>query len=168
MTASVPNQGPFRTIETVAIDLLMSQTELLERVSLLDTGGEFGPVQRTRWIMAAADGGWTPVELLAAVRWLNVHHDGFVKIAHVHKRIERERELLHAAEVLCYEHPVVIKALGYDSPQAARDDRSRDIIGWKATKGAAAWSMLTRAEWIAWMETDRSVREQALRLAFAQ
>jgi hypothetical protein len=145
----------------------LTPDQVAEQVAMLDTAEAFDAVAMHRWVTAAADGQWTAEEFESAVRWLNLNHAGYTKIAHVHKRILRERELLRAAKALSYEHPDVIKALGYDSPRAAEDAHNRDIIGWNQDQGERAWPMLTRAEWIAWMERDRDDRLTSLRAAFA-
>jgi hypothetical protein len=102
----------------------MDDTELLQRVALLDIGGDFGPVQHTRWMRAAAEGQWTGEELLTAVDWLNLNHTGYVKIAHVHEQIGRQRKTLRLARMFCWQHE---NAIGVVSEIVGRPVTAKDV-----------------------------------------
>lgn len=145
-----------------------SNADIQAFLNMLDTGQALDKVQAVRWRCAIEDGRWTVEEAMSAARWLNLNRTGYVNIAHVHERIKRERELLKAAKFLSFEHPAVVKALGFDSPDAAAEARNRDIVGWNATTAEQVWPMFTRSQWIEWMETPRSERLSALRRAFEQ
>jgi hypothetical protein len=123
MKPIVAKSGPFESLPAVTAEPLMTDGELLERVALLDTGGDFGPVQLTRWTRAATLGQWTSEELLTAVDWLNLNHTGYVKIAHVNEHIEGQRKTLRLARMYCWQHelaiPIVAQLTGW--PATAQD-----------------------------------------------
>lgn len=112
MSSNVPASALFSTLPILPADALcMSFQELRDRLALLEAGGELGMTERERWQRAAADDKWTAEELLTAVRWLNVNHEGYVKIAHVHKQIEGQRRTLRRARLYCWQHPAAIEVV---------------------------------------------------------
>jgi hypothetical protein len=130
--------------------------DVLDLVQQLDFERAFGERELNVWESAANYGKWTVEEAHAAVLWVNVNVTGFVKAAHVHQRIERERELLRKARMLAHEHPAAAAALGYPSVAACIDDYNRDILGWRESdKADHAFAVFTRAEWIEWAERVR-------------
>src|ERR1700760_1473287 len=157
MTSNVPSTQLFSTLPTLPVDaLLMSIPELRDRLALLEAGGELGVTEQERWKRAAADGRWTAEELLTAVEWLNVHHDGYVKIAHVHKQIEGQRKTLRLARMFCWQHPVAVDVLGaYPGKPVTATDVERFWQDYRADwyrEGIIDRVMATRsdAEWKRW------------------
>lgn len=129
--------------------------DILDIVGKLDSERAFGGRELANWMVAANGGRWTQEEALSAVEWTNLYHTGFLKIAHVHARIMRERELLNRAKFLCQEHPRVAERLGYGSVEECMDAYTRDIFGWKESKLEDAFGALGRDEWIEWAEHVR-------------
>lgn len=133
-----------------------NRDDVLDLVQELDYERVFGERELNVWEGAANYGKWTAIEAHAAALWVNVNVTGYVKAAHVHQRIERERTLLRKARALAHEHPAAAAALGYPSVAAAADDYQRDILGWREDgKADQAFAVLTRAEWIEWAEQVR-------------
>jgi hypothetical protein len=167
MSSNVPAVPLFSTLPAVpADDLLMSTAEMRDRLALLDAGGDLGVTERERWQRAAADGQWTAEELLAAVLWLNVHHDGYVKIASVHRQIEGQRKTLRLARAFCWQHPVAVEVLSevLGEPLTAADvecfwkDYRRK---WLADIADRVMAKLSNAEWKRWaIENDRNFRSE--------
>jgi hypothetical protein len=125
-------------------------------IGLLDTGEVFGEIEAQRWAMAADDGEWTAGELEAAVRWLNLNHTGYVKIAHVHKRIVSERQWFKIGRMFCYLHPnavdVVNAKIGDDRRDAETVRRMYEDSprGWRDAFEADVLATLPAAEWASW------------------
>lgn len=129
--------------------------DILDFVEKLDSERAFGDRELTNWATAANNGKWIQEEVHSAIEWVNLYHTGFLKIAHVHARIVRERELLHRARYLSHEHPRVAKELGYEGVHECIDAYNRDIFGWKESKQELAFAVLERGEWIEWAEHVR-------------
>lgn len=124
MTSNLPERQLFSTLPAPDADgLRMSPAELTDRVTLLAQAGTFGTTERIQWQRAAVTGEWTAEELLDAVDWLNVHHNGFVKIAHVHERIKQQRSLLRIARMYCWQHPLALDHLNRSHPNLELTER---------------------------------------------
>lgn len=161
MTSNLPSPQLFSTLPQLPEGaLLMSTFELRDRLALLDAGGDFGVTERHRWEHAAAEGKWTADELLAAVEWLNVNHDGFVKIAHVHKRIETLRSRVRLARMFCWQHPNAIAVVSayLDKPvDAAAVERFWQDYRYEWLNDGVADDIMatqTDAQWIRWAEAE--------------
>lgn len=160
MSPNVPASPLFSTLPVVSVvELLMTPDELRDRLALLEAGGELGAVERERWRRAAVDGKWTAEELLTAVQWLNVNHEGYVKIAHVHKQIESERSWLRTARLCCQYHELAVTVVSEVrgakmTPEQVlhfNQDYRRD---WLAPGGFADRIMAFQStkSWVAWIQ----------------
>lgn len=145
MTSMVPHENPF------------PDSKIREFLSILDTGQTLDETQAMRWRFAIEDGNWTPEEAVAAARDLNLHHVGYVKIAHVHENIERQRKTWRLARMFCWQHPTAADFLAdrYDRPfDAAATERHWQDERWDWLKqdGYADQIMerLPAAEWKRW------------------
>lgn len=134
--------------------------ELLE---LLDTGAAVDAAQATRWRYAIEDGQWTPAEAMAAARWLNLNHTGYIKIAHVHEHITAQRQWLKGARVLCYRSDAAIDVMhetgryeGLDQEQVVRIYQD-DPRGWRAEFEDAVMQRWDTRTWVEWIK-DNSAR----------
>lgn len=164
MATNVPErpaagQQLFPTIPPQEATLLMTSDELRDRVLLMDVGSTLGPTDIVRWQRAAIEGQWTAEELLAAVDWLNLNQSGYVKIAHVHKRIDDMRRWLKLARTFCYLHDVAALTMTAltgqewtpDQVERAYDD-NRPL--WRETYQDAVMQVLQPRTWRAWAEQN--------------
>jgi hypothetical protein len=125
----------------------------------LDTGAAVDATAIHRWQLAAEDGQWTPQEAMDAARWLNLNQTGYVKIAHVHKRIEDQRKLLKVARAFCHLHPVaadVMRAMG-DRPYTLEEvertfDDNRPL--WRDRYQDVVMASRTESAWRTWAEEN--------------
>ena len=126
----------------------------------LDTGAIIDATAIHRWQLAAEDGQWTPQEAMDAARWLNLNQTGYVKIAHVHKRIEDQRKLLRVARAFCYLHPVaakVMQTLEQERPYTLEEvERAFDDYRpwWRDKYQKAVMEALPDSAWRAWAEEN--------------
>jgi len=132
----------------------------------LDTGAAVDSTAIHRWQLAAEDGQWTPEEAMDAARWLNLHHTGYVKIAHLHERIETERKWLKTARVVCFRSDAAIWVMSQTmkyravTPEQAVRVYEEDPQAWRAAFEQAVWDLWTRRQWLAWI-FENAARLQA-------
>lgn len=151
---------------------ILPQTEafpneaIREFLLLLDTGAPVDDVQAVRWRFAIEDGQWTVSEAMAAARWLNLHHTGYVKIAHVHERILSDRKWLKIARMFCYMHPYAVEVVSDEADTQLTAEKVRRLYednprAWRADYEAEVMSHLTDTEWVTWARANAKQFPQA-------
>jgi hypothetical protein len=135
--------------------------ELGRLLNLLDVSEAFDKIVVQRWMLAAEDGEWTPDEVEAAVRWLNLNRTGYIRIAHVHEQVLRQRNLLKLAKMFCWRHPVAKQFVAdafEQTPTPVEMERHWQDNRWEWVKSGGiaerVMAALPDAEWRRWAEKN--------------